>query len=107
MKFRIKREFIDCDIITKDRSGNDVLVNKLNFNDYLAELLFACGQGHLIELSGEVENELIEKKTFQQLSESTIALTYDPLKKEESNSNETPKEQESKRKRGRQPKAKE
>jgi len=49
MKFRIKSEFFECDIITKDKSGNDVLVNKNNFNDYFANLMFLAGQSHLIE----------------------------------------------------------
>lgn len=108
LKFRIKQEFIHCDIITKDKSGNDVLVNHLNFNDYFANLMFISGQGHLIELNPHYDVQLNEeKKTFEQISENVIALTYDPLQIEENNSIEIPKEQESKRKRGRQPKAKE
>lgn len=108
LKFRIKQEFIHCDIITKDKSGNDVLVNHLNFNDYFANLMFISGQGHLIELNPHYDVQLSEeKKTFEQISENVIALTYDPLQIEENNSTEIPKEQESKRKRGRQPKVKE
>lgn len=106
MKFRIKSDFLDCDIITKDKSGNDVLVNKHNFNDYFANLMFIGGQGHLIEPNPHHDIEFEEKKTFEQISENVIALTYDPLLTEENNLNEIPKEQESKRKRGRQPKAK-
>jgi len=106
MKFRIKSDFLDCDIITKDKSGNDVLVNKNNFNDYFANLMFIGGQGHLIEPNPHYDIKFEEKKTFEQISENVIALTYDPLKTEESNSVETPQEQESKPKRGRQPKAK-
>lgn len=108
LKFRIKQEFIHCDIITKDKSGNDVLVNHLNFNDYFANLMFISGQGHLIELNPHYDVKLNEeKKTFEQISENVIALTYNPLEIGENNSQETPKEQESKRKRGRQPKVKE
>jgi len=107
MKFRIKSEFLDCDIITKDKSGNDVLVNKNNFNDYFANLMFLAGQSHLIEQNPHHNVEFEEKKTFEQLSENVIALTYNPLQTEESNSKEIPQEQELKRKRGRQPKAKE
>lgn len=107
MKFRIKSEFLECDIITKDKSGNDVLVNKNNFNDYFANLMFLAGQSHLIEQNPHHNIEFEEKKTFEQLSENVIALTYDPLKTEESNSQEIPKEQELKRKRGRQPRVKE
>ena len=108
LKFRIKQEFIHCDIITKDKSGNDVLVNHLNFNDYFANLMFISGQGHLIELNPHYDVKLNEeKKSFEQISENVIALTYDPLQIEENNSTEIPKEQESKRKRGRQPKVKE
>jgi len=106
MKFRIKSDFLDCDIITKDKSGNDVLVNKNNFNDYFANLMFIGGQGHLIEPNPHYDIKFEEKKTFEQISENVIALTYNPLKTEENNSVETPKEQESKPKRGRQPKAK-
>ena len=107
LKFRIKQEFIHCDIITKDKSGNDVLVNHFNFNDYFANLMFISGQGHLIELNPHYDVQLSEeKKTFEQISENVIALTYNPLEIEENNSQEIPKEQESKRKRGRQPKAK-
>jgi hypothetical protein len=106
MKFRIKSDFLDCDIITKDKSGNDVLVNKNNFNDYFANLMFIGGQGHLIEPNPHYDIKFEEKKTFEQISENVIALTYDPLQTEESNSVETPQEQESKPKRGRQPKAK-
>ena len=107
LKFRIKQDFIGCDIITKDKSGNDVLVNHLNFNDYFANLMFVSGQGHLIELNPLYDAQLQEeKKTFDQISENVIALTYDPLSTEESNSKETQTEQESKPKRGRQPKAK-
>ena len=108
LKFRINQEFIHCDIITKDKSGNDVLVNHLNFNDYFANLMFISGQGHLIELNPHYDVQLSEeKKSFEQISENVIALTYDPLQIEENNSTEIPKEQESKRKRGRQPKVKE
>jgi len=106
MKFRIKSDFLDCDIITKDKSGNDVLVNKNNFNDYFANLMFIGGQGHLIEPNPHYDIKFEEKKTFEQISENVIALTYDPLQTEESNSVETAQEQESKPKRGRQPKAK-
>jgi hypothetical protein len=107
LKFRIKQEFIGCDIITKDKSGNDVLVNHLNFNDYFANLMFMSGQGHLIELNPLYDAQLQEeKKTFEQISDNVIALTYNPLQAEESNSQEIPKEQELKRKRGRQPKPK-
>lgn len=107
LKFRIKQEFIHCDIITKDKSGNDVLVNHLNFNDYFANLMFAAGQSHLIELNPLYDVQLQEeKKTFEQISENVIALTYNPLQTEENNSQEIPKEQELKRKRGRQPKVK-
>ena len=107
MKFRIKKEFIDCNIITKDKSGNDVLITQLNFNDYFANMLFVNGQGHLIEMNPnhDKENEN-QKKTFEQISENVISLTYNPLEIGENNSQEIPKEQESKRKRGRQPKAK-
>ena len=107
MKFRIKSEFLECDIITKDKSGNDVLVNKNNFNDYFANLMFLAGQSHLIEQNPHHNVEFEEKKTFEQLSENVIALTYNPLQTEESNLIETPKEQTSKPKRGRQPKVKE
>ncbi|MEY2867793.1 MAG: hypothetical protein RIR01_193 [Bacteroidota bacterium] len=107
MKFRIKSEFLECDIITKDKSGNDVLVNKNNFNDYFANLMFLAGQSHLIEQNPHHNIEFEEKKTFEQLSENVIALTYNPLQIEESNSKEIQQEQELKRKRGRQPKAKE
>lgn len=108
LKFRIKQEFIHCDIITKDKSGNDVLVNHLNFNDYFANLMFISGQGHLIELNPLYDAQLQEeKKTFEQISENVIALTYNPLEIGENNSTEIPKEQESKRKRGRQLKVKE
>lgn len=108
LKFRIKQEFIHCDIITKDKSGNDVLVNHLNFNDYFANLMFTSGQGHLIELNPHYDVQLSEeKKSFEQISENVIALTYNPLEIGENNLQEIPKEQESKRKRGRQPKAKE
>jgi hypothetical protein len=107
LKFRIKQEFIHCDIITKDKSGNDVLVNHLNFNDYFANLMFAAGQSHLIELNPLYDVQLQEeKKTFEQISENVIALTYNPLQIEENNLQEIPKEQELKRKRGRQPKVK-
>ena len=107
LKFRIKQEFIHCDIITKDKSGNDVLVNHLNFNDYFANLMFAAGQSHLIELNPLYDVQLQEeKKTFEQISENVIALTYNPLQTEENNSQEIPKEQELKRKRGRLPKVK-
>lgn len=108
LKFRIKQEFIHCDIITKDKSGNDVLVNHLNFNDYFANLMFISGQGHLIELNPHYDVQLSEeKKSFEQISENVIALTYNPLEIGENNLKEIPKEQELKRKRGRQPKAKE
>ena len=107
LKFRIKSEFLECDIITKDKSGNDVLVNKNNFNDYFANLMFISGQGHLIEQNPHYSIKFEEKKTFEQLSENVIALTYNPLQTEESNLIETPKEQTSKPKRGRQPKVKE
>ena len=107
LKFRIKQEFIHCDIITKDKSGNDVLVNHLNFNDYFANLMFAAGQSHLIELNPLYDVQLQEeKKTFEQISENVIALTYNPLEIGENNLQEIPKEQELKRKRGRQPKVK-
>jgi hypothetical protein len=107
LKFKIKQEFIGCDIITKDKSGNDVLVNHLNFNDYFANLMFAAGQSHLIELNPLYDVQLQEeKKTFEQISENVIALTYNPLQIEENNLQEIPKEQELKRKRGRQPKVK-
>jgi hypothetical protein len=107
LKFRIKQEFIHCDIITKDKSGNDVLVNHLNFNDYFANLMFAAGQSHLIELNHLYDVQLQEeKKTFEQISENVIALTYNPLEIGENNSKEIPKEQVLKRKRGRQPKPK-
>lgn len=107
LKFRIKQEFIHCDIITKDKSGNDVLVNHLNFNDYFANLMFAAGQSHLIELNPLYDVQLQEeKKTFDQISENVIALTYNPLEIGENNLAEIPKEQELKRKRGRQPKVK-
>lgn len=107
MKFRIKKEFIDCNIITKDKSGNDVLITHLNFNDYFANMLFVNGQGHLIEMNPnhDKENEN-QKKTFEQISENVIALTYNPLEIGENNSQEIPKEQVLKRKRGRQPKPK-
>jgi hypothetical protein len=107
MKFRIKKEFIDCNIITKDKSGNDVLITQLNFNDYFANMLFVNGQGHLIEMNPnhDKENEN-QKKTFEQISENVIALTYNPLETEENNSKEIPKEQVLNRKRGRQPKPK-
>lgn len=108
LKFRIKQEFIHCDIITKDKSGNDVLVNHLNFNDYFANLMFISGQGHLIELNPHYDVQLSEeKKSFEQISENVIALTYNPLEIGENNLKEILKEQESKRKRGRQPKANE
>lgn len=107
LKFRIKQEFIHCDIITKDKSGNDVLVNHLNFNDYFANLMFAAGQSHLIELNPLYDVQLQEeKKTFEQISENVIALTYNPLQTEESNLTEIPKEKELKLKRGRQTKVK-
>jgi len=107
MKYRIKSEFLECNIITKDKSGNDVLINKTNFNDYLANLIFINGQGHLIEPNPHHNIEFEEKKTFEQISENVIALTYDPLQNEENNSVQIPQEQELKRKRGRQPKVKE
>ena len=107
MKFRIKSEFLECDIITKDKSGNDVLVNKNNFNDYFANLMFIGGQGHLIEPNPHHDIEFEEKKTFEQISDNVIALTYNPLSTEENNLKETAKEKESPRKRGRQPKVKE
>jgi hypothetical protein len=107
LKFRIKQDFIHCDIITKDKSGNDVLVNHLNFNDYFANLMFIAGQSHLIELNPLYDAQLQEeKKTFEQISENVIALTYNPLQIGENNLTEIPKEQELKRKRGRQPKVK-
>lgn len=81
MKFKLKKEHYESKIITKDKHGNDVLVDKHSFNDYFAELMFATGQGHLIELN-PLYNEAIdnEKKTFNQVTENVIALTYNPLK---------------------------
>lgn len=75
-KFKLKREHSESKIITKDKHGNDVLVDKYSFNDYFAELMFATGQGHLVELN-PLYSEAIEskKKTFHQVTENVIALT--------------------------------
>lgn len=80
-KFQLKKQYIDCKIITKDSSGNDVLVDKGNFNDHYAKLMFATGQGHMIEVNKWYDETLEEKKTFHQLSENVIALTYNPMEK--------------------------
>ena len=80
MKFRLKKEFQNSQIFCKDKSGNEVLITSADFNDYFAELMLANNQGHLIELNAMYEQMLIdEKKTFQQVTEDVIALTYEPL----------------------------
>ena len=93
MKFKLKREHENSQIITKDKHGNDVLVTKHSFNDYFAELMLACNLGHLIELnplySESLENE---KKTFTQVTDNVIALTSNPLKTDLPPQKEMPKE---------------
>ena len=80
MKFKLKREHENSQIITKDKSGNDVLVTKHEFNDHFAELMLANNLGHLIELNPFYEATLDnEKKTFTQVTENVIALTSNPL----------------------------
>lgn len=77
-KFRIKREFADAKIITKDKSRNDVLITAQNFNDYFAGLMFENGQGHLLEPNPLFTHEIAEKKTFVQMNDNTILLTSEP-----------------------------
>lgn len=92
-KFRIKKEFIDCKINTKDYRGNDILVDKSNFNDAFAEMILAAGQGHLVELNPLYDNLLsTQKKTFEQVSEGVIVLTLDPLENASKQQEETPKQ---------------
>jgi hypothetical protein len=101
-QFRLKKEYIDGQIITKDRSGNDVLVHKGNFNDHYAKLIMEAGQHHLVEANNEFNPDIHgQKKSFEQVSENVIVLTYDPKKEGLPKQNETPKTQESNSKRGR------
>jgi len=80
MKFKLKREHENSQIITKDKHGNDVLVTKHTFNDYFAEMMFANNLGHLIEINPLYSESLDnEKKTFTQVTENVIALTSNPL----------------------------
>jgi hypothetical protein len=91
MKFKLKREHENSQIITKDKSGNDVLVTKHEFNDHFAELMFANNLGHLIEINPLYEEILSEeKKTFTQVTENVIALTSNPLLSESEQPKPTP-----------------
>ena len=54
--------------------------------------MLANNQGHLIELNAMYEQMLIdEKKTFQQVTEDVIALTYEPLQSDLQPQKEMPK----------------
>lgn len=105
-KFKIKKEHLDKKIITKDSSGQDVLVTAETFNDYYAELMFASGQGFLIETNAQYDANLDEKKSFNQVSPNVIALTYDPMESVGNEQLEIALPQESKSKGGKQRKAK-
>jgi hypothetical protein len=92
-RFRIKNEFIDCDIHTKDSNGNDIRVDKHIFNDTFANMILAAGQGHLIERNPMYDDVLhTQKKTFEQVSEGVIVLTLDPLKTDLKPQEETQKQ---------------
>jgi len=92
MKFKLKREHENSQIITKDKSGNDVLITKHEFNDHFAELMLANNLGHLIEFNPLYEEAIDnEKKTFTQVTEGVIALTSNPLLTELEQQKQTPK----------------
>lgn len=92
-KFKLKKEFIDCQINTKTPDGRDVSVDKNSFNDQFAEWIIAAGQGHLVELNPLYEPiHDNQKKTFAQISEGVIALTSDPLQNDLKPQSETQKE---------------
>jgi len=91
-KFKIKREYLDSKIITKDKNGNEILIDNHSFNDYFAECMFSNNLGHLIEIN-PLYSEAInsEKKTFTQVTENVIALTSNPLLTESEQQKQMPK----------------
>ena len=94
-------------IITKSDDGHELLITPNTFNDYFGDLMMKNNQGHLLTISQDwVNNNNTEKKTFTQITENVILLTSNPEKIENSLPNQTVKEQESKRKPGRQPRKK-
>lgn len=94
-KFRLKKEHKEKKIITKSKDGNDVLITRENFNDYFADLLLTNGMGYLIERNPEYDVTTEEKKTFVQMSENVIALTYDPMQIDGKEQKETAKQRKS------------
>jgi hypothetical protein len=104
MKFKLKKEFENSQIFCKDKHGNEILITAKDFNDYFAELMLANNQGHLVELNPMYEEMLTdEKKTFQQVTEGVIALTYEPLPSDLQPQKEMPKKKASNSKGGKQP----
>jgi hypothetical protein len=93
-KYFLNPEFENDSIITRTDDGTEILINKFNFNDYFGDLLFKNGQTHLVRINPRWINENSnEKKTFVQVSENVISLTYPVALNEESEQKEIVKNQ--------------
>lgn len=90
----LKTEFANCNIITKNRDGRETLVTKDTFNDMFAQMMLDNNQGHLItENVMYKKDELLEKKTFVELSDTSILLTSNTELIEEKQPKKTRKKQ--------------
>lgn len=101
IKFKLRSEHENAQIITKSESGQEVLINKENFTDYWAERMIANGQSHLVEVRPSFKPEMLEKKSFVHVSENVIISTFPNELTEKSEQKPTANDQELKRKPGR------
>lgn len=106
IKYKLRKEHEDSQIITKSESGQEVLIHKDNFTDYWAEQMLANGQAHLIEIKPQFKPELVEKKSFVHVSENVIISTFGKEQTGEIEQKPTANEPELKRKPGRPSKVK-
>lgn len=99
-KYILNPAHVNDTIITKTTDGHEIVVTKANFNDYFAECMLRCGQTHLVKTNAEYKEELVEKKTYVQISENVIlsTLPVDQIGKPEQN--QTANEPESNQKGG-------
>lgn len=74
-KYLLHPDHINSTIISKSPDGHDILVTKNTFNDYFAECMLRSGQGHCIMINRHHTDETSEKKSFTQISETSILLT--------------------------------
>lgn len=105
-KYILKEGF--AEIISRTSDGTEILITPLTFNDYFGDMMMQNNQGHLLIINPRwTEENSTEKKTFVQITEDVISLTSPYEMIEEKKQLPIVSEQESKPKRGRQPKQKE